>query len=318
MPLQSRMHAKAVTWVVAAGFAAFAGGAQPAADDPVTERDLNAASAGRTVRVGSVEDRRVTTMPLETYVARVLAGEGEPDAPEAARQALAVAIRTYALANPRRHNRDGFDLCDSTHCQVLRASTPAAREAVVATAGRVLTYNGRAAEVFYSASCGGYSESASQVWPGMDHPYLRAAEDDVHAEDRPWTVEFPVRRVGQALRRAGFEGDRLTRVAIEARSPSGRVTRLRLAGLRPDLVSGDRFRLAVGASELRSTAFDIELRGDTLRFTGRGYGHGVGLCVVGARRRALRGESVDAILAKYFPGLTLTPLGTRGWGIGIR
>ncbi|HEY6362932.1 MAG TPA: SpoIID/LytB domain-containing protein [Vicinamibacterales bacterium] len=272
----------------------------------VTDRDLNAASAGRMVRVGSVPGGRVTTMPLETYVARVLAGEGQPDAPDAARRALAVAIRTYALANAGRHNRDGFDLCDSTHCQVLRAATPAAREAANATAGRVLTFNGRAAEVFYSASCGGYSESASQVWPGADYPYLQAAEDDVHAGDRPWTVEFPLRRVQQALRRAGFAGDRIRRIEIEERSSSGRVTRLRLVGLRPDAISGDQFRLAVGARELRSTAFELEARGSTLRFTGRGYGHGVGLCVVGAGRRALRGESFEAILAKYFPGLTLT------------
>ena len=81
----------------------------------------------------------------------------------------------------------------------------------MATAGRVLTYNGRPAEVFYSASCGGHSESASQVWPGADYPYLQAVEDDVHAEDPPWTVEFPLPRVQQALRRAGFAGERLRR-----------------------------------------------------------------------------------------------------------
>ena len=83
------------------------------------------------------------------------------------------------------------------------------------------------------------------------------------------------------------------------------MTRLRLVGLRPDVISGDRFRLAIGAGELRSTAFELEARGSTLRFTGRGYGHGVGMCVIGAGRRAMRGESVEAILAKYFPGLTL-------------
>jgi stage II sporulation protein D len=181
----------------------------------------------------------------------------------------------------------------------------------MATAGRVLTYNGRAAEVFYSASCGGYSESASQVWPGLDLPYLQAAEDDVHGGDPAWTIDVPLQRVQQVLRRAGFNGDRLRRVEIAERSPSGRVTRLRLLGLRPDAISGDRFRLALGATELRSTAFNLEVRGSTLRFTGRGYGHGVGLCVIGARRRAQRGESVEAILAKYFPGLRLTQLASR-------
>jgi SpoIID/LytB domain protein len=249
---------------------------------------------------------RVTRIPLETYVARVRAGEGEPDAAAAARQALAVAIRTYALANARRHGGDGFDVCDSTHCQVLRAATAVTRAAALATAGRVLTYNGRPAEVFYSASCGGRSESASQVWPGADYPYLQVAEDDVHDADVPWTFEVTLGRVQQALQRAGFAGQRLRAVEVEERSSSGRVARLRLGGLRPDVVSGDQFRLAVGAAQVRSTAFSVETHGDRLLFTGRGYGHGVGMCVVGAGRRALRGESLEAILSKYFPGLVLT------------
>jgi hypothetical protein len=59
---------------------------------------------------------------------------------------------------------------------------------------------------------------------------------------------------------------------------------------------------------LRSTAFTVRKRGSTLEFTGRGYGHGVGLCVIGAGRRAARGESAAAILARYYPGLALTRL----------
>ena len=73
------------------------------------------------------------------------------------------------------------------------------------------------------------------------------------------------------------------------------------------MITGDQFRLAIGARELRNTAFQLEARGATLHLTGRGYGHGVGMCVIGAGRRAVRGESFEAILAKYFPGLTLTP-----------
>ena len=278
----------------------------PRGQQEVTDADLAAASGGRTIRVGTLANGRVTAVALETYVARVLAGEGEPRAPEAAQQALAVAIRTFAAANAARHRRDGFDLCDSTHCQVLRASTADARRAAISTAGRLLMWNGRPAEVFYSASCGGHSERAEDVWPGANLPYLVALPDDVHDEDRPWAVDIPLQTIRQALRRIGFEGDRLREVTVEERSASGRVTRLRLAGLRPDVISGNRFRLAIGASELRSTAFQLDPRGTVVRFTGRGYGHGVGMCVVGAGRRALRGESVDAILAKYCPGLELT------------
>jgi stage II sporulation protein D len=73
------------------------------------------------------------------------------------------------------------------------------------------------------------------------------------------------------------------------------------------MIAGDDFRAAVGPRELRSTAFTVTKAGRAYRFTGRGYGHGVGMCVVGAGRRAARGETTAQILAQYYPGLTLTP-----------
>ena len=61
-------------------------------------------------------------LDLEDYVARVLAGEGEPRAGDAAQQALAITVRTFAAANRGRHRREGYDFCDTTHCQVFRAA----------------------------------------------------------------------------------------------------------------------------------------------------------------------------------------------------
>jgi SpoIID/LytB domain protein len=278
-------------------------------DDP-TDAVLEAISAGRSVRIRITTNgsRRILALPVELYVARVLAGEGEPNAADAAQQALAIAIRTYAAANAGRHRRDGFDLCDTTHCQVLRPATGASRRAAMATAGQVLMYAGRPAEVFYSASCGGRSEAVSQVWPGaLDHPYLISTEDDVHEEEEPWVLDLPVSRVEQALRRVGFEGRRLKNLRIERRSDSGRVTRLEVSGMRPDAIAGDDFRAAIGARELRSTAFTMDKVGRAYRFTGRGYGHGVGMCVIGAGRRAARGETAAQILQQYYPGLPLAP-----------
>ena len=276
------------------------------AQGDATDADLERASAGRVVRVGNLTSGRVSAIPLETYVARVLAGEGEPRAAGAAQQALAVAIRTYVVVNTGRHRRDGYDLCDSTHCQVLRAATAITRRAALATAGQALTFEGRPAEVFYSASCGGQSEAASEVWPSATYPYLRSAPDDVHDDDAPWTLDLTLREIEAALKRAGFAGARLTSVEIDARSPSGRVTRLRLAGLVPPVIAGEPFRAAIGATTLRSTAFTATRTADTLHFVGRGYGHGIGMCVIGAGRRATRGESFRAILAQYYPGLELT------------
>jgi len=274
----------------------------------VTDADLDEASGKHVVNVGTPSNGRVVRVPLETYVARVIAGEAEPAAPDAAQQALAIAIRTFAIVNLRRHAKEGFDLCDTTHCQVPRASTPATRQAALVTAGRVLVYKGAPAVVFYSANCGGRSESADEVWPGINLPYLRPVDDDVHGDDVPWTLDLTLERIQSALQTAGFSGERLKGLTIDDRNASGRVSRLRLDGLQPNVITGSAFRTAVGPATLRSTAFTIEGNGGVVRFTGRGYGHGVGMCAVGAARRARRGETAEAILSVYYPGLQIVGL----------
>jgi SpoIID/LytB domain protein len=296
------------TFAVILAVAGLAVSAQREPDDG----DLAAASAGRTIALRTLGSGGTEAVPIEVYVARVLAGEGEPNAPDGATQALAIAIRTYATFNAGRHRADGFDLCDSTHCQVPRPATPVTRRAARATAGRVLAYRGAPAEIFYSASCGGRTESADQVWPKTNLPYLRSVEDDVHADDVPWTLDVSLRAAQQALAREGFTGSQLRNIEVEARRPSGRVARLKLSGLRPDTITGEQFRTLIGARQFRSTAFEVERSGASLRFTGTGYGHGVGMCVIGAGRRARRGESAEAILAKYFPGLDVVTIGGAG------
>jgi SpoIID/LytB domain protein len=274
----------------------------------VTDTDLERAGGGRTIAIGALaSDRSVTRIALETYVARVLAGEAERDAPDGELQALAIAIRTYAMFNVGRHGRDGFDLCDTTHCQVPRASTAATRRAALATAGQILTWKGLPAEIFYSASCGGRSESAAEVWSGSNLPYLQSVEDDVHDDDEPWTYRLPREQLQRLLAQRGFAG-RLRDISVASHTSSGRVGSLRLTGLEPNVIAGDQFRLLVGARDLRSTAFSLDRYGDVFEFNGRGYGHGVGMCVIGAGRRARRGETVQQILGQYYPGLEITPL----------
>jgi stage II sporulation protein D len=297
-------------------------GAQAPAQTDVSDATLEKASEGRTVDIGLLSTgggpsslrsagTSVATIPLEVYVARVLSGEAEPGAADAAQQALAVAIRTYAVVNEGRHRREGFDLCDTTHCQVMRAATDLSRRAALATAGRVLTLDGKPVEIFYSASCGGRSESAADVWPGGTRfPYLRSVPDDVHEDEVPWMLTLTLEEIRQALVKAGFGGDRLRDIDIEERTHSGRVARLKLSGLRPDAIAGDPFRMAIGPRQLRSTAFSMTRDGNSVRFTGVGYGHGVGMCVIGAGKRARGGESLEAILAQYFPGLTLMAIGS--------
>ena len=271
---------------------------------PASDADLAALST-RTVALGAAGGGRVEQVPLEVYVARVLSGEGEPNAPEATQQALAIAIRTYTLFNTARHAREGFDLCDAVHCQVPRAAArDSARAAALATAGRILTYRGAPAEIFYSASCGGRSEVAEAVWPGTSHPYLRARKDDVHDEDMAWTLEMSLAELQAHLERNGFSGT-LKNVEVKGRTKSDRVAVLKLSGMQPERIGSYQFRAAIGTTVLRSTAFSVKKRDDLLQFTGRGYGHGVGMCVIGAGRRARRGETTTDILKAYYPGLRI-------------
>jgi stage II sporulation protein D len=257
----------------------------------------------------------VQVFPLETYVARVLAGEAARDSRPAALEALAITIRTYALANPGRHNAEGFDLCDQTHCQVMRTPTAAHERATEATAGRVLLRNGVPAPVFYSASCGGRTEIPSAVWPGQeDPPYMPSQRDEACMGAPEWTAEIEGANLVRALRAGGFRGDRLRDFRVLSRDVSGRVAKLRVGGFSPDELSGQDLRAVVGRTlgwqYIKSAAFELERIGDTYRFEGRGSGHGVGMCVIGSVNMAVAGRTATEILNKYFPGLDIgTPSG---------
>ena len=249
-----------------------------------------------TIRLGRTQPNgstKVETIAIDDYIAQVLAGEGQPKAGDAAQQALAITARTFALANRNRHRAEGFDLCDTTHCQVVRPSTSVTRRAADATSGRVLLYQGQPASVFYSAWCGGKSELASQVWPGaVDYSYEPAVHDDACEDEPGWTSEVRVDQVERALRTAGLRGTRLKSLRVLSRNASDRVARIALEGFTPNEMTGHEFRTAVGRvagwAAIKSTAFEVDRTSTGYRFRGKGFGHGVGLCVIGAGKRALR------------------------------
>jgi SpoIID/LytB domain protein len=282
---------------------------------PATQsrRSATAREVPSAIRVGVLRPGggyAIETVPLEAYVARVLTGEALPDSQPAALEALAITIRTYGLANRGRHGADGFDLCDQTHCQVMRSATPATERAATATAGRVLWDGDSAASVYYSASCGGRSEVPSAVWPGMADPsFLPSRPDDACGGGPIWAAEIADGDLVRALRAAGYRGERLRQLRIASRNASGRVSLLRLEGLTPTQISGQDLRVVVGRTlgwqHIKSTAFDLKRVTDGYRFNGHGSGHGVGLCVIGSARLAVDGRSADQILRRYFPGLTI-------------
>jgi stage II sporulation protein D len=269
------------------------------------------------VRLGD----RVQSVPLETYVLGAALSEIGPvgETPETVRRVFevqAILARTYATVHRNRHAAEGFDLCDTTHCQVYQPGrvqtsrfADAARRAVAATRARVLVFAGRPIQALFHADCGGHLAPADAVWGGDPIAYLPGGPDDVSdGTHRAWQFAVPGDALLQALRTDARSdtGSRLDAIHIEARDASGRAETVRLEGDRTRILRGEHFRaivnLTFGPGAILSTRFDVARTGPGYAFEGTGYGHGVGLCQVGAMARARRGDGVGEILAAYYPG----------------
>ncbi len=265
------------------------------------------------VRAAGSELAVVLVLPLERYVAQVVASETLPGTPEEALRAQAVVARSFLLAQGPRHA--DADVCDLAHCQVLRGSgvleahRTAAEAATRATRGRVLVLSsGNVAETPFHAACGGHTGDPEEVFGSAATG--ASAVEDTGCPPTAWQAVVPLLRFQQAL------GPLLSPAAapvapLELALLTGqggyvvRVVRpLDGASARGETVARTLDR-AMGWGAVRSGRFRFSLEGDTVRVTGAGLGHGVGLCQTGAAQRAARGESYQTILAHYFPRATL-------------
>ncbi len=276
------------------------------------------------VRIGS--SGRVTVVPLEEYVVGTALAEVGP-AGESAETAAAIfrlqaiLARTYAASHVGRHRAEGFDLCDTTHCQVyeparIRTSRFAdiARRAVRDTEGQVLTVDARLAEALFHADCGGHTTDAQMVW-GNPVSYLVGIPDPAPEHThRQWEFRVTSDDLRDALNGspASTVGDRLTSVRVAERDASGRAARVEVIGSETRMLRGEPFRAIVtrkfGYRTLLSTRFTVTREGGEYLFAGSGFGHGVGLCQVGAAARLRRGDSIRSVLAAYYAGSQITRL----------
>lgn len=261
-------------------------------------------------------------LPLEAYVAGVLAGESSGFTSEESLKAMAVAARTYAVHYRGRHRAEGFDLCDTTHCQDLRLSAVTARlrAAAEATEGELLWHEGRPAATYYHRDCGGTTEAAENAWAGRRIAYLRQQADAycVARGRAQWRSELTADEIRRALAAAGLGAPpEIHRIEITARTPSGRAARVRVEGSAALELRANDFRLAVGRAigweRIRSDYYEVEPRGERFLFRGYGGGHGVGLCQTGTAQMGELGKSYDEILRFYYPGAErgLTAQGLR-------
>ena len=271
------------------------------------------------VRPKPAVDSPIVELPLERYVAAVVAAESGTFRSDEALKAMAVAARSYGLHFRGRHAREGYDLCGTTHCQRVEPSlvTPRIEAAVAATAGEIAWDEGKPIFAAYSRDCGGVTEDVSAVWPDLNLPYLRSHPDPycTQASGSAWHWTATPAQLADALRKSELRVPlEMAGLGIARKTSSGRVQELRLTGGGDTIrLSASSFRFAIGRAfgfnTIRSDRWEAVVRGDRIEFQGFGDGHGVGLCQKGAEQMGLEGRSYREILAFYFPG---TPVGTSG------
>ena len=253
-----------------------------------------------------------------------------------------------------------FDVCADDHCQryqgITKASTQAVREAIKATFGEVLTYDGKICDARFYKACGGATELFENCWEEVHHPYLipvaDTAEDKLpdltqeavarkwilsspeaycntqdktvlsqvlnnYDQETPdfyrWKVDYTQEELSSLVKeKTGIDFGKIIDLVPLRRGASARIIELKIVGEMRTMVIGKELeiRKALSSSHLYSSAFvvDKEEREGILRFVlrGAGWGHGVGLCQIGAAVMASQGIDYRSILSHYYPHSSLT------------
>lgn len=343
-----------------------------------------------------VEDDRLTAIniiPIEDYLTSVISSEMSATASLELLKAHAVISRSWLLNKLKVANgklkvimhpdntanfelstlpsqlikwydheaHKNFDVCADDHCQryqgITRTSTPQAIEAVFATRGEVLMYEGEICDARFSKCCGGAFEEFQNCWENVKHPYLigqrdsktetrlpdltKEAEADKWIRTSPtafcnthnkqvlsqvlnnydqettdfyrWRVCYSQQELSELIhKRSGIEFGKIIHLIPVERGTSGRLVRLKIVGTLRTLIIGKELeiRRTLSSSHLYSSAFvvDKEYKEDEKeipsRFilTGSGWGHGVGLCQIGAAVMGEQGYKYKEILSHYYPG----------------
>lgn len=277
----------------------------------------------------------INRIGMEDYLAGVVSAESgikDPGDMEALR-AQTIVARTYALRNMGRRESDGFDLWGSVEDQVyggVGAETALGRDAVAATRGQVVTYQGELIDAFYSSTCGGRTSIGTEIFKGANRPYLRSIDDaprggPAYCSISPrftWREEMSGEVVRATLRKTlpvvaqvpGAEAEGLRSLSINGRTQSGRVKTLDITlRQRTVAIDGPQVRYVLRLPDGRllwSTLFTMNVRTkggkvSGIVLDGHGSGHGVGLCQWGAIGRARAGQKASDIITAYYAGTTI-------------
>jgi len=274
----------------------------------------------------------INTLPLEEYLISVVPAEiGKLDLSRLeALKAQAVASRSYAMSRIVRNRQFAFDLTADTGDQVYRgqtSETPAAERAIVETFGECLTRRGEVVAAFYHSCCGGRTAEPEEVWGERfadEAPYLKSVKDgdfDRQSKWSSWTVKWTRSQLLDQLKKSlpgqlGLSASEIgepSDIEVIRKGPSGRNTLLKVStDKRIFQIRGDRIRRVLRQPDgklLPSTWFDLSMKREqseaVIIASGRGNGHGLGLCQWGATARAANGQSYRGILKHYYKGVRI-------------
>jgi len=269
--------------------------------------------AGDTIRVLMLDDpkdaplieERVIELPFEKYIEGVVAAEIGEEWDIEALKTQAVISRTYAVYYKETNAGKSYHLTSTVLHQVYKGENtdPWIALAVKETEGEILTYEGKPIEAFYHSTCGGKTELPEEAL-GKSHPYLKSLICvDESSPYYNWERRFSLKEIERAL---GIRG--IKDISIASFTSTGRVRTLKIiiedSKALIEIKAVD-LRTLLGYRELPSTLFTIKVTGEEITFTGKGYGHGVGLSQWKALEMAMEGKDYREILEYFYPGTTL-------------
>ena len=229
----------------------------------------------------------------------------------------------------RWHDREDhtiFDVCADDHCQryqgIVSENGVMAEEAVNQTRGQVLLYDGDICDARFSKCCGGVTEEFQYCWEDTPKPYLVSINDpycnthDLHilsqvlkgydqetSDFYRWTVEYTQEELSELVsRKLKDDFGQITDLIPLERGKSGRIWKLKIVGTKKTLTIGKELeiRRALSETHLLSSNFDVTKNKKVFILNGRGWGHGVGLCQIGAAVMGEQGKTYDKILLFYY------------------
>lgn len=250
--------------------------------------------------------------PLETYLYGVLPYEMSYTWPLEALKAQAVAARTYTLKTLEGVKNQNFDVYSDVRSQMYKGGGKqydSVKKAVDQTRGQVLTYEDKLFFTYYHANCGGATDDVRSWNFGAKSikPLSGAScKYDSHSKSYKWAMNVARHKVESYAKSVGLTGA-LKSIKISRKTDTGRATNLMIKTAKGSkTVPCGRFRLATGIRSCKITKLDV--RKNDVRFEGKGYGHGIGMCQDGANGMAKDGKNYRKILKNYYPGAEIKTL----------